>query len=333
MPDFMNPAAFLLLLMIPLLYLCRKTGLFHRISFPLILSDWDGQSFRWKGGFRRFGAVLSAVLCAAGYTAVVTAFADPVFHHEEKVYTSQGTDIVFVLDTSPSMAAKDIAGRARIDAARQAIHTLVEENKGAAFGLVTMASNAAVVVPPTTDHVIFLDRLDKIVIGNLGNGTAIGTGLSTAVYHLVSSAAPKKCIVLITDGENNAGSIHPETAAALAGENHITLYALGVGTKGNVPLEYVDPSTGKVYSGYLESDFDPIPLEHIATAAGGLYFGVKDIPELVSALSSIGRREKVVQTYRVKMADDYWYDKLVVIAALAFILAWCIRRICLKEVF
>jgi len=332
MPDFQNPAAFLLFFLIPLFYLFRKTGILKKISFPLTLSDWGGRTFQWRGTLYTFCERLSNIFCIAGFAAAVIALADPVIHHDERVYTSRGTDIMFVLDTSPSMAAKDIAGMSRLDAARRAIHTLAEQNKGASFGLVTMASDAAVVVPPTVDRTVFLDRLDKAVVGELGNGSAIGTGLSTAVYHLISSSAPKKCIVLITDGENNAGAIHPETAAELAGNKGITLYTLGVGTKGTVPLEYVDPATGKVYSGYLESAFDPRPLERIAAAAGGRYFNVESTASLRTALSSIDRREKTVQTYHLRAADAYYYSEFVMAAAIAFALAWIIRRFILKGV-
>jgi len=332
MPEFMNPAAFLLLIPVPLFFVFRKLGILKRISFPLTLADWNGEIFKWNDGVRRIADVLSRVLVITGYCAVVLAFADPVIHHEERVYTSRGADIVFVLDTSPSMAARDMADMSRLDAARQAIRTLIRQNSGASVALVSMASEAALVVPPTTDRTAFLDRLDRTMVGELGIGTAIGTGLSTAVYHLVSSSAPKKCIVLITDGENNAGSIHPETAAALAGEHGIALYVLGIGTRGNVPLEYVDPVSGKVYSGYLEPAFDPRPLEQIAEAAGGRYFTVENIASLASALSVIDKHEKVEQTYYLKMTDEYYYDRLILAAAAVLVLAWIIRRLYLGEV-
>jgi Ca-activated chloride channel homolog len=331
MPDFQNPAAFVLLLIIPVLYVLRSLGILTRISFPMTLADWNGSAFEWKGRLRSFASHLSRILAIAGFIAGITALADPVVYRQKKVYTSRGTDILFVVDTSPSMAVKDIAGISRLDAARQAIRTLTADNGGVSFGLVAMATEAAVVVPPTTDHDMFLSRLDSLAVGNLGDASAIGTGLSTAVYHLVSSAAPRKCIVLITDGENNAGSIHPETAAELAGKNNILLYTLGIGTRGTVPLNYVDPKTGKVYSGYLESNFDPAPLKQIALSAGGRYYGVQTVGDLANALSTIGRDVSVVQTYHLKAESERYYDRLVLLSAFLFVAAWLIRRIYLQE--
>lgn len=331
MPEFQNPAAFLLLFLIPLLFVLRSLGIFTRISFPLTLADWNGKTFEWNAKIRNFASMISRIFVILGYCASVAALADPVVYHQKRVYTSRGTDVLFVLDTSPSMAAKDIAGGTRLDAAKQAIRTLVNTNGGFSFGLVAMASEAAVIVPPTTDHDIFLARLDSVTTGNLGEGSAIGTGLSTAVYHLASSGAPRKCIVLITDGENNAGEIHPDTAAQLAGSKGIILYTLGIGTRGSVPLDYVDPKTGRVYSGYLESGFDSVPLKHIAALAGGKYFDIRTLDQLTSALTVISSSVNVIQTYHLKTTNDSYYGQLLIAAGICFALAYIIRRIYLRE--
>ncbi len=329
---FENPIAFLFVLLIPMLFILRKFKIFNRVAFPLTLSDWNGKTFTWNGKIRIFGVFLSRVLCILGYIAIIAALAEPVVHHQEKIYTSKGTDILFVLDTSPSMAAKDIANLNRLEAAKTGINTLITENSGASYGLVAMASEAATIIPPTNDYDLFRSRMDSVVIGALGQGSAIGIGLSTAIYHLISSTAKKKCIILVTDGENNAGSVHPETAAELARENGIILYVLGIGTRGSVPLEYVDPVTGKVHSGYYESDFDPSSLMDIAAMGDGRYFGVESISEISSALSMISRRENVIQSFYYKTVDDYYYHKFIILSVVLFGLCWIVRRIFLQEV-
>ncbi|MBP3708782.1 MAG: VWA domain-containing protein [Treponema sp.] len=331
MPDFQNPAAFLFLLLVPALYVARSFKLFSGISFPITLSDWGGKTFEWKGRFRSFASYVSRVFAIAGFIAGVTALADPVSYHQERIYTSRGTDIIFVVDTSPSMAASDMANATRLDEARRSIRMLADSVGGMSFGLVAMAREAAVIVPPTPDRNAFLAQLDALAVGNLGDGSAIGTGLSTAVYHLASSSAPKKCIVLVTDGENNAGSIHPETAAELAKKNDILVYVLGIGTRGTVPLNYVDPKTGRVYSGYLQSEFDPVPLQRIAAVSGGRYYSVQSAGDLSNVLSSIGREVNVAQTYHLRTESTHRYDKLIVIAAALFIFAWLMCRIYLQE--
>ena len=317
--------------MIPVLFLLRKLGFFSKISFVITLSDWGGESFSWKGKIRRFASFLVFLLTILGYVSAVTALAGPIMYKQERVYTSRGTDILFVLDISPSMAAQDMNGLNRLETAKNSINYIVENNSGASFGVVAMAAEAAVVVPPTMDHKLFLQRVNSIPIGNLGDGTAIGVGLSTAIYHLAGSSAPKKCIVLITDGENNAGSIHPETAAELAASQNITLYTLGVGSKGSAPIEYVDPKTNKKYSGYLNSSFDSTQLKLIASIANGRYFEAQTLNDLSLALLVITKNESVVQTYHSRTTSVEYYDKLIFVSAVFLILAWIIRRLYLKE--
>lgn len=332
MPDFHNPAAFLLLLMIPALAVFRKTGIFTRLTLFSTVSDWGGKTFVWKEKNRRIFSMMSAVFVCTGFILVVFALAEPVYYRQERVYTSRGTDIMFVIDVSPSMAAHDIAGSSRIDAAKQAVQELVSRNSGASFGIVAMAGEAAVIVPPTIDHSVFVSRLSELQTGSLGDGTALGTGLCTAVYHLASSSAPKKCIVLVTDGENNAGAIHPETAAELAARNCITVYTLGIGTEGSVPIEYVDPQTGKKYSGYLQSSFDAASLRQIALLGSGRYFEARSLNDLALALAVISRNESTVQSYHSKTTVVELYGNLLVIACVCFAVGWIIKRLFLMEV-
>lgn len=331
--DFMNPSAFLLLLLIPIFFIGQKIGLFTHVTFPLTFSDWEGYVFSWHSKRIKFAEGLSFFFVLIGFFCVVISFAEPVIHHQQKVYTTRGTDILFLLDTSPSMASRDINGNTRFDAARKAIHTLMENNNGTSYGLVCMGSEAAVMVPVTTDQGTFFSRLDSLVLGTLGEGTAIGTGLSSAVYHLSASNAPKKCIVLITDGENNAGEIHPETAARLALDNNIALYVFGIGTRGSVPIEYNDPLTGKNYSGYLDSNFDSASLEKIARDANGFYYGIETLSSMESALSVMIKRQAVTQSHYLRTIDDFYYDKFLFVAMICFIATWFIRYVCLKEVY
>lgn len=331
MIDFENPVVFLLLLMIPLLYFLRKIKIFTGLSFPLTLSNWNGADFEYRRPFRNFLSGLSRALCVAGFICVVFAAASPVVHKQEKVYNSKGSEIIFVVDTSPSMNAKDIGTLTRIEAARQSIKTLAQSNTGSSLGLIEMAVESAVAVPPTMDRTSFYNSLDNIVIGELGDGTALGVGLSHAVFHLSASNAPKKSIVLITDGENNAGSIHPYTAAHLIKEKNISLYVLGIGTKGTVQMEYSDPKTGRMQTGYYESNFDSTKLARLASEGGGNFFGIETLGNLSQALNSISRHESVVQSYQMKNHDSLYYDEFLLAAAILFALAWILRRIILEE--
>lgn len=331
MIGFEHPVAFLLLTAIPLFYILRELKVFSRISFPLVLADWKGRAFEWKQGLVHAASIMADIFFFIGYICIAAALAGPTVTHQEKVYTSRGTDVLFVIDISPSMAAYDIGSSSRLDAARKAISLLASSAPGVSFGIVSMASEAALVVPPTQDLAYLTDRLVNVRIGELGDGTAIGTGLSVAVYHLAGSTAPKKCIILLTDGENNAGSVHPLTAAALAAENDIPVYSLAIGTKGTVPLEYVNPVTGKVYSGYLESGFDDTQLREIASMTGGGCYTVENISGLSDALTAVLRRESVTQAYQLRTKTESKVSLVLMTAVVAIMLSWLIRRVYLKE--
>lgn len=330
---FMNPAAFLILLVLPFFYALKKAELFSHISFLLTFADWNGFAFSWSNKFLRFVSALSSLLVFFAFVLCVAALAEPTFHREERVYTTRGADILFVLDTSPSMAARDINGMRRIDAAKDAIEIVVQENSGASYGLVSMGSEAALVVPSTVDYEYLKSRIASVSLGEMGDGTAIGMGMSLAVFHLSQSKALRKCIVLLTDGENNAGEIHPETAARLAAKNEITLYVVGIGTRGSVPLDYQDPRSGKSYSGYFDSSFDSVPLEKVAVDLGGRYYGVESVAALSSALSSIAKRQEVAQRYYIRNVDIRCYDSFLLCAILCFAAAWIVRRLLLKELY
>jgi len=329
--SFQNPAGFLLLLLIPLFYFFRKFKILNQTVIYAVLGDWEGKHFEWHGKIRKFFSVLSKIMIIAGFILTVIAFADPVVSSQEKVYTTLGTDIIFVVDTSPSMAAKDIDGTRRIDAAKNAIINLTQSHDGYRYGLVLLGSNAYVSVPPTTDNSIFAKKLDEIQVGILGNGSAIGDGLSTAICHLASSSAPKKCIILLTDGENNAGEIHPETAAKLASENSITLYVIGIGTRGTVPIEYTDLKTGKLYSGYLESDYNAASLKKIAGIGAGRYFEVRSVDELRTGLSTVAKAEVVTQNFTYKTITTTFYRQFLFVAIIILAIACFFKYLILHE--
>ena len=332
MIQFENPFAFLLIFIIPFLYFLRWIHFFSRISFPLNLSDWNGDNFQWKRNSRKFISIIQKILVLISFLLTVTALSNPVVRKQEKVFSSRGADIMFVLDVSPSMASIDIGKMNRIDAAKNAIRTLAETDEGDALGVIITAKESALITPLTLDRKTFFKSLDTISIGDLGDGTALGTGLSSAIYHLENSSSTQKCIILITDGENNAGSIHPNTAARLASQKNISLYILGVGTKGTVPLEYTDPKTGKVYAGIFDSNYDSQNLLSIAFEAGGKFYEVETLQALKQALSSVSKKENVAQNYNIKNYDEAFYSYFLLAAGILIILSWIIKRLILQEI-
>lgn len=329
---FENPFAFIMIAIVPAFLILRKLGILRKIEFPLTLSDWNGYSFSWKYSAAGIVAVLSRILMIISFLLCVVAFARPVITRPEKIYTSRGSDIIFVVDVSPSMGALDIGNSTRLEASRQTITSIVTSLTGTSFGIVAMASDAVLVVPPTVDTNFFLERLNTLVVGELGDGTAIGTGLAMAVYHLMDSNAPKKTIILLTDGENNSGSIHPLTAAKLAAENGITLYTVAIGTQGTVAVEYTDQATGKLISGSMESAFDDTMLRSLASAAGGVCYSAESYRTLSETLVSVSEQETVVQSYKYENTSEPAHFYCVFAAAICFAVCWCLRRLYLKEI-
>ncbi len=332
MQTFENPLLFLFLLVIPLYFILLKTKFFSTPSFPLILSDWNGKGFEWKNSVNSTVRIVSHVFFCFAYILLIYALAGPVTIEQERKYTSRSSEIIFVLDVSPSMAALDIADGTRLDAAKKAIELLVSQNNSSSYGLVTCATEAALLVPPTMDQNAFFTRLNSMYIGELGDETALGLGISTAVYHLVSTYAPKKSIVLLTDGENNSGAVHPQTAATLAKDYGITLYIIGIGSRGSVPIEYIDPTTGQLFSGFLDSDFDNTSLRALSAITEGKYFTVETLPSLAGALESITSQNTVSQAYSVKQVKNVQYEIPLFLSLLFFGSTWIIRRLLLREI-
>lgn len=329
--SFQNAPAFLLLFLIPIFYFLRKIKIFRKMTFPAVLANWEGSKFEWNGNFRKFLTVLSKIMLNLSFILGIIALSDPIISKQEKIYTNLGNDIIFVVDTSPSMAAKDINSGTRLEAAKSAIKTLIKSHEGYRYGIVTLGSNASVLVPPTNDFSIFEKRIEEIEIGKLGNGSAIGDGISTAVCHLSSSSAPKKTIILLTDGENNAGEIHPETAAELAARYNISLFIVGLGTKGTVPIEYIDPTTGKKYSGYLNSDFNGLALKKLSEIANGKYFESRTLTELSNDLETIAKTQDVSQKFTYRTEKTHFYKQFILASIILIILTWILKRIILQE--
>ena len=332
MLHFEYPLGILLLLLLPLYVILRHLGIFKQFTLPLVLSDWGGSTFSYSSKRVRFASFITRFSIVLAFIFVTAAICSPVISHQKKIYTSSGTQIMFVIDTSPSMAARDMQGKNRLDAAKATITEIVQKADGASFGLVSLALDAALVVPVTVDRQIFFDRLNSLVIGELGDATAIGTGLSTAVYHMAQTKAPKKCIVLMTDGENNAGEIHPHTAAKLAADYRINLFVVGIGTKGVVPVEYLDPVTNSIKSGYLDSSFDENQLINLAYLAGGSYFSADNTSALAGSLAEIVKEQDVTQSFKMMNVNTSYGSVCLWIALGLIVFPWILCRCGLKEI-
>jgi Ca-activated chloride channel family protein len=167
---------------------------------------------------------------------------------------------------------------------------------------------------------------------SLGKGTAIGMGLAVAALHLKGSSAQEKIVILLTDGENNAGEITPESAAEIAGSLGIKIYAIGVGGEGDVPGEYRDPETGKTFRGIFSGTYDEELLRKIAETTGGRYYSASTPGALETVFRSIDSLEVTEKRIKVKIETIPAYRIFLLLGALSILLYLIVRKALLREV-
>ena len=264
---------------------------------------------------------LPFVLRAAAFALLVVALARPQ-RIEQNVHTSsEGIDIVMAIDVSASMLARDFQPD-RITAAKQVAGSFIADRYGDRIGLVVFAAEAFTQSPLTTDQSTLQTLLSRVRSGVIDDsGTAIGTGLATAINRLRESEAKSKVIILLTDGVNNRGQIAPLTAAEIARAQGMRVYTIGVGTRGSAPYPAVDiygqPTGGTVMA---PVEIDEKTLGAIAERTGGRYFRATDNAKLKEIYDEINQLEKskVEVTERVAYHEEFL---LWVVAALAALLA------------
>lgn len=327
MPGATRPYLLLFLLLLPLYgYLC-KTGYLKKFELSLTLGDWKGKPFAWKSTLVSLSLAAGKAFLALAFASTVIAAAGPVRYRNESVFSGSGTTVLFVVDVSPSMAAKDMGAMTRLDGAKELIRLFVEKRPGDSFGLAAVGSDAALLIPPTRDHSVFLERLRSLRPGELGDGTALGMGLAVAAAHLRESASSASAVVLLTDGENNAGEIHPNKAASLFAQTAVSFFVVGIGSGGSVPLEYIDPESGISYEGLLESGFHETSLVEIAEAGEGKYLEAVNMIAFQEALESISIKVSSSTSSWSKTVEEPLEDFFILLALSLCVLSWIAMRL------
>jgi Ca-activated chloride channel family protein len=290
--NFMSPWWFLMFMILPgIVYLVLANEKNRSGDYKFTGTEIQQQNLtqNWIG-YLRYG-ILALQLFAV--VLLILAAAQPVSVNnktaKEKRY-QEGIDIVIALDISTSMLAMDFEPN-RLEASKQLAKEFIDTREGDRIGLVVYSGEAYTACPPTLDYNILknqIDHLDKI---NLQDGTAIGTGLGTAVTRLRNDSLPTKVVVLLTDGSNNAGDIDPATAAELAKAKNIRVYTIGVGTNGEAPTPVSITPFGIHYE-KKPVEIDEETLKNIADITGGQYFRATDNEGLKSIYNEIDKLEK-----------------------------------------
>jgi Ca-activated chloride channel family protein len=251
----------------------------------------------------------------AGIALLSLALARPQLGRSDSEVTTEGVDIMLILDVSESMQALDFKPDNRLAVAKQTIQDFIKKRESDRLGLVVFAARAFTKCPLTLDHAVLTTLLGEVSFTDFSFQTAIGTAIATAANRLKDSPTKSKVMILATDGANNAGEIPPVTAANAAKEFGIKIYTIGIGKKGKVPMpvQMQNPFTGEVVREVrmMDSDLDEQTLVNIADATGGKYFRATDGEKLKAIYDQIDKMERtVIHTKVYASFDEKFYPWL-----------------------
>lgn len=243
----------------------------------------------------RVGPKLLLALRGATLVLFVIALARPQIGRSESRLKTEGIDIVLAVDVSGSMLAMDFkeAGQPadRISIVKKVVKEFIDARPNDRIGMVAFAGRAYVASPLTLDHDWLERNLDRIKVGFIEDGTALGAGLGTAVNRLRDTKAKSRVVILLTDGVNNVFKVQPMDAAKAAKEFGARVYTIGAGTQGVAPMPVM---MGGRIVGYqpMRVEIDEELLKQIAQTTGGQYFRATDTDSLREIYRQIDRLEK-----------------------------------------
>lgn len=297
----------LLLVIAPLWLLIKKpTSSYSQeaIAHPYLASigsqSHKAQKRKWVSG--RF------ILVWLTWSLLIAAMARPQWLGEPTAQPNIGRSVMLSVDISGSMGETDMVWNNQRVARYQAVQAIVGdfalERRGDFLGLVVFGSFADIQAPLTPDVDAVKDILIDLLPGMAGESTAIGDGLALAVQRLREIDTSEKVIILLSDGENHAGSITPLDAAEIAKQSDIRVHTIGFGRQG---------------SAFFGDAVDSKTLAEIANLTGGQFFRATSSAELQSvfaAIDTLEPSEDPGQEYRVVSEWFYWPLSLAMFLAL-----------------
>jgi len=306
---FARPWLLLLLLLIPLLAWLR--GRFGPRA-AIIFSATAPFRAIGKGSANRAGQILRALVWLA-LAAFIVGIARPQLGKSLTKVEASGIDIMLVLDVSNSMLAKDftIGGdeATRLDAVREVTRKFIEARPNDRIGMIAFGTRPYIVSPMTLDHEWLLQNLDRVRIGLVEGSTAIGSAMAAAGNRLNDKQSKSRVIVLLTDGDNNAGKIPPNTAAEAVKALKIHFYAIGAGINGIAPAPIftsrgpLTDALGNILYENQPVQFNETGLREVAKIADGKFFRATDTQSLEQIFNDIDNLEK--STVSVKKYQQY----------------------------
>lgn len=245
----------------------------------------------WTAGGKSVLSVLRHlpfVLRIAALSLIIVSIARPRSSTELERVDTEGIDIIFAMDVSTTMLARDFTPD-RVSAAKDIAIEFIAQRPTDRMGIVVFAGESYTQCPLTTDRATLINMMKEVQTDLIDDGTAIGNGLATAVARLSESDALSKVVILLTDGVNNRGEIAPLTAAEIARTYGVRVYTIGVGANGVAPYPVMTPWGVEVQN--VRVELDEGLLEQIAETTGGRYFRATDNTKLAEIYSEINRME------------------------------------------
>jgi Ca-activated chloride channel homolog len=254
----------------------------------------------------------AAAWFAGALAALAAALTLPQCGATTTVLPRKGLDVLFVIDVSRSMRAKDTAPDRlqRVKAEVQALLPRIADNR---VGLVAFAGTAFVQCPLTTDtdaFLLFLQALSPETVPQ--GGTSVAAGIDVAVNAFLSEEATSgRMMVVFSDGEDHEGGL--DGLAKRIRDARIDAVIVGVGGTQGQPVPVLDDDGAM--RGYLQdrngktvmTKMDPDALSAIATGAGGVFIdggGRADLgmSDVVARLANLEKRDLAGRTH-VKRQD------------------------------
>lgn len=299
---FSNKAFFWLLLLIPVAivwYVIKR----KQQQATLKMSSLDG--FKSQGILPQLRHVLF-LLRLIVFALIITALARPQKENvSTKTKINKGIDIIMAIDISSSMLARDLKPN-RLLALKKVAGAFINGRPNDRIGLVLYAGESYTKTPITSDKAVVQGSLKEVDYDSrVNDGTAIGSGLATAVNRLKESKAKSKVIILLTDGVNNAGSIDPKLASELALQFGIKTYTIGLGTNGMATTPVAIDGRGRFVFDRKKVKIDEDLLKEIAKKTGGKYFRATNNRKLEEIYAEINKLEKTeIEEFRYYNYDE-----------------------------
>lgn len=274
------------------------------------------QNFKpWAGRGKAKFVFLNEFLLFLSLALMIVALARPQTADAKVKRTLDGLDIVIVLDVSDSMLIEDMKPDNRLESAKKTIAEFIQLRNSDRIGLVIFAGEAFTLVPPTLDYQLILDRVRQIQTAQqarIKDGTAIGVAMAAGAARLKDSQAKSRVMIFLTDGENNSGTIDPETGLEIAKGYGIKIYSIGLGQSGptKLPIYTMDAFGNKVkrYQNF-ESTVNDELLTQMGQVTGGKYFRATKENSLKSVFDEINSLEttKIEETKYTKYNEYFFY--------------------------